>query len=70
VLCALELYQTARENADIAKRHARQAELSVKRASVEVNKLQRLCTPDLDAKTLQAIKDLVRSAELDIPKTR
>jgi hypothetical protein len=69
VLRTLELYQKARQSADIAKKHARQAELSVTRASVEVNKLQRLCTPELDIKTLQAIKDLVRSAELDIPKT-
>jgi hypothetical protein len=69
VLRTLELYQKARQSADIAKKHARQAELSVTRASVEVNKLQRLCTPELDVKTLQAIKDLVRSAELDIPKT-
>jgi hypothetical protein len=58
------------QNADLAKKHARDAELNVGRASVELNKLQELCTPDFDIETLQAIKNLVKSAEVDIPKTQ
>jgi hypothetical protein len=43
-------------SAELARKHARDAELNAERAGVELQRLQKLCEPDFDDETLQAIK--------------
>ena len=62
VLHSIECYKEAKLSAEKAKKHARDAELNVERASMELIRLQRLCEPEFDGETLQAIKELVKRA--------
>lgn len=57
----IQCHGQAKISAEKAKEHARNAELKVERASLELLRLQNLCAPDFDEETLQAIKELVKN---------
>jgi hypothetical protein len=62
LLNAVDAHKQARISAAKAKKHARDAELNAERAGVELERMQKLCEPDFDHETLQAIKNLMRCA--------
>jgi hypothetical protein len=59
LLNSVDAYKQARISATKAKRHAREAEINAERAGIELERLQKLCEPDFDHETVQAIKELV-----------
>lgn len=61
VLNSVEAYRQAKISAAHAKKYARQAELSVHRAGMELERLQKLCRPDFDDETVRAVRALVNS---------
>ena len=46
-------------SADLAKKHAIEAEFNAKRACIELGRLESLCEPGFDTETMQAIRQLI-----------
>ncbi|KAJ4333550.1 hypothetical protein N0V95_009395 [Ascochyta clinopodiicola] len=64
VLHAVECSQEAKMGAELASKHARDAEASAKRAGVELKRLVKLCEPGFDLEALQAINQLIADASV------
>jgi hypothetical protein len=60
LLNTVDAYKQARISATKAGKHARQAKLNAERAGVELERMQKLCEPDFDHETIEAIKILVK----------
>lgn len=60
LLNVVDAHKQARISAAKAKKHARHAELNAERATVELERMQKLCEPVFDHETVQAIKELVK----------
>ncbi|KAF1926227.1 uncharacterized protein M421DRAFT_94085 [Didymella exigua CBS 183.55] len=65
VACSME----ANLSAELARKHARDAELNAERAGVELKRLEQLCEPDFDDDTMQAIRQLIMAAGIVSPNT-
>jgi hypothetical protein len=59
VLHSVECFKEAKLSAEQARKHARDAELNVERARMEMVRLNKLCEAIFDVETLQTIKELI-----------
>ncbi|UPX13173.1 uncharacterized protein EKO05_0003697 [Ascochyta rabiei] len=62
VLHAVECSQEASMSAELARKHACDAELSAERAGVELKRLVKLCEHGFDSETLRAMKQLITAS--------
>ncbi|KAL6708809.1 hypothetical protein ACN47E_002216 [Coniothyrium glycines] len=60
VLHSVECFKEAKLSAELARKHARDAELNVERAGMEISHLERLCKASFDVETLAAVKELIK----------
>jgi hypothetical protein len=67
ILHAVEGSKQAKLGAELARKHARDAELNVERVGIELQRLERLCTPSFDEETMQAIRQLISTASFVAP---
>ncbi|KAF3041708.1 hypothetical protein E8E12_006374 [Didymella heteroderae] len=58
VLHAIDCSKQARLSAELARKHARDAELKAERAGIELQRLEKLCESGFDSDTMQAIRQL------------
>ncbi|XPS79879.1 hypothetical protein M3J09_011849 [Ascochyta lentis] len=65
VLHAVECSKEAKVSAELARKHARDAELNAERAGVELKRLEKLCEPGFGCEVLQAMKQLITAAVFD-----
>ncbi|KAF2627524.1 hypothetical protein BU25DRAFT_49456 [Macroventuria anomochaeta] len=62
VLHAVECSKEAKLSAELARKHARDAELNADRAGIELKRLEKLCESSFDDETMLAIKQLIVAA--------
>ncbi|KAJ8114072.1 hypothetical protein OPT61_g3951 [Boeremia exigua] len=62
ILHTFECSQASRVSAELARKYACDAELNADRAGVELKRLEKLCGPSFDDKTMQAIKQVIAAA--------
>ncbi|KAJ4988826.1 hypothetical protein SVAN01_05633 [Stagonosporopsis vannaccii] len=62
ILHTIECFKEAGLSAELAKKHARDAELNADRAGLELKRLAKLCEPVFDNETMQSIKQLIMAA--------
>lgn len=54
-------------SAELARKHARDAELNAERADIGLQRLKKLCESSFDDETMQAIKELITAAGIIEP---
>jgi len=59
VLYAIDCSKQANLSAELARKHARDAELNAERVGIELQRLERLCKPSFDNETMQAVRQLI-----------
>lgn len=65
---AVECSKRAKRSAELAIKHAHNAELNAWRVSNELRRLEKLCEPGFDKETIMAIKQLIMATgTLDQP---
>lgn len=70
ILHTVECFKEAELSAELARKHAREAELNADRAGLELKRLAKLCEPNFDWETMQLIKQLFREAGVvKLPET-
>lgn len=62
ILHTVECFQEAGLSAELARKHARDAELNADRAGLELKRLVQLCEPGFDDETMQSVKQLITAA--------
>ncbi|KAJ4375555.1 hypothetical protein N0V86_007088 [Didymella sp. IMI 355093] len=62
VLHAAECSKKATLSAELARKHARDAELDAERAGIELQRLEKLCKPGFGDEMMQAIRQLIVAA--------
>ncbi|KAF3036364.1 hypothetical protein E8E11_002900 [Didymella keratinophila] len=59
VLHAVDCSKQANLSAELARKHARDAELNAEHVGIELQRLERLCKPSFDNETMQAVRQLI-----------
>lgn len=67
VLHAVDCSKQTKLSAELAKKHARDAELNAERAIIELQRLEELCKPNFDDDTMQAIRQLIVATGVVVP---
>jgi hypothetical protein len=63
----MPLVAPSKRSAELARKHARDAELNVERVGIELQRLEKLCEPSFDDETMQAIRQLIVTAGVVAP---
>jgi hypothetical protein len=61
VLCVIECVKEAKKDAEVARKHARDAELNVERMRLELTRLEKLCL--FDEESVHMIRKLVNHVD-------
>lgn len=64
VLHSVECYKKAQLSAEKASKHARDAELHAKQATIEIDRLHELCKHRFGTDTLESIERMIKSTSL------